>query len=489
MAEYFGNKERIALVRIEPDVVIHPLGLAYVGGALKKAGYEVRAFNIFKEDINKTIDEITGMKPLFIGFSTMTGQQTKHTYEMSKAIRARDSNIRIVWGGVHPTMLPETCLKEECVDIVCMGEGEELIVELADCLSRGGDLKGVGGIGYKKEGRLIINPRRSFISDLDKYEPDWGLVEDFEKCVTVLPDKRREIGFVASRGCPFNCNFCYNLKFNDRRWRRHSFEYVIQRIRYLKEKRNIGAIQFHDDNFFVDMARALKILEKLKEMDVMAASCLIRLDILNEDVLKRLIGLGVKRIFVGWESGSERILKLINKDFTRETILEKFRLLSRFPDISVTAASIIGFPTEGWEDICQTIDLGVRLSDIVPNIVITFQTFMPYPGSHLYQLAIENGFQMPDDMSDYDRFDTFAGKMDPTWLPWAGKDTKTLLWRIDKYGKLLTHSKGSNLIRTMGKELFYNIGKMRLKAKCFAFPWEIPVLHRFNRYYNPKCRI
>lgn len=96
---------------------------------------------------------------------------------------------------------------------------------------------------------------------------------------------------------------------------------------------------------------------------------------------------------------------------------------------------------------------------------------------------------MPKDMSDYDKFDTFGGRMDLAWLPWATPDTKTLFWRIDKYGKLLTHSKGSNLSRTLGKELFYNLSKMRLRKKYFAFPWEISVLHHFNRYYNPKCPI
>lgn len=484
-----NKNNRIALVRVESDTVIHPLGLIYLAGSLKTSGYDVRVFNIFKDEMARTIDDIIDMKPLFVGFSTLTGLQTKYTHQMSGAIRQRDGNIKIVWGGVHPTLLPEDCLKESCVDIVCMGEGEELIVELAQRLSCANPLEGMDGIGYKKDGKFIIGKRKPFLNELDKYRPDWSMVDDFERCVTVLPDGRRQVDFVTSRGCPYNCSFCYNLKFNERKWRKHSFEYVVGQIGYLKNNHDIRAIQFHDDNFFVDMDRAFGILDRLKSIDVIATSCMIRLEVLDEDILNRLRGLGVRRIFVGIEAGSERVLKLINKGLTRELILEKFRLLSKFSDIAVTAATIIGFPTETWNEICQTVDLGVKLSDIFPDIVVTFQTFIPYPGSHLYELAVRNGFRLPRRMSDYDTFDTFTGRMELTWLPWADKTTKTLFYKIDKYGKLLTHSRGSNLARTMGKEFLYRLARQRLKHRIFAFPWEISVLHRFNRYYNPKCTV
>jgi radical SAM superfamily enzyme YgiQ (UPF0313 family) len=174
------RKDVIVLARIETDTVIHPLGLIYLGGALRKAGYQkVKVFNIFKDEIDKTVDEIVKMKPLFVGLSTLTGPQTRYTYDMSRAIKARDKDIKIIWGGVHPTMLPEDCLKEDCVDMVCIGEGEEVITELAASLAAKADLEGIRGIGYKREEKAVINPRRPFITELDRFEPDWGLVDDF----------------------------------------------------------------------------------------------------------------------------------------------------------------------------------------------------------------------------------------------------------------------------------------------------------------------
>src|SRR3989338_6550930 len=142
-----SSKGAIVLVKVETDRVIHPLGLLFLGDALKKAGYEVRVFNIFESEREFAIREVLAMKPLFVGLSTLTGLQTKYTYEISKAMKERDPALRIVWGGVHPSMLPEDCLKEDCVDMVCLGEGEETIVELADRLTEGKGAASVKGIG------------------------------------------------------------------------------------------------------------------------------------------------------------------------------------------------------------------------------------------------------------------------------------------------------------------------------------------------------
>ena len=487
------ENKTIALVRIECDRIFHPLSLLYIGGALKRAGYSVHLFNLFENETEDAMDKILMLKPLFVGFSVLTGRQTRSSAAMSLKLKERSKSFPIVWGGVHPSTLPLECLKENFIDMICMREGEETICEIAEALTGKKDLKDVLGLGYKDRttGQACINPPRPFLRDLDGYRPDWSLLskEDVERSVEVLPDGRREIDFITSRGCPYNCAFCYNLLFNDRQWRKHSPEFVVKEVAFLKGKFNIGAVVFQDDHFFVEKARALHILGELKKIDIISTSCMVRLERIDEELLGKILELGVRRIFIGWESGSDRILELINKGITRDMITEKFKIIAKFPGLGVTGASIIGFPTQTPEEVSETIKTGMWLADLIPNIVITYQTYIPFPGSHLYELAKENGFRPPDNIFDYGKFDTFTGEMPITWLPWATAKTRREFYIIDKYGKLLTHSKSSTAIRTVAKKLFYRLAKFRLRRRFFAFPFEIAIMFRFNRYFNPKCPI
>ena len=487
------QNKNIALVRIECDRVFHPLSLLYVGGALKKAGYKVHVFNLFENETEDAVDKIMAVNPLFVGFSVLTGRQTSTSAKLSSVIRAKNPSIPIVWGGVHPSLLPEECLKEKFIDVVCIREGEEIAPEIAEYLSGSKRPEDIKGMGYKDKtsGKIIINPKRPLIENLEPHKPDWELLsrEDVDRSINILPDGRKEIDFITSRGCPHDCAFCYNLLFNDRRWRACSPDYAVKEIASLKEKYGIRAITFQDDHFFVDKKRALYILSELKKIDVISTTVMIRLERVSEELLQQLIALGVKRIFIGWESGNDRILKLISKGFNKDAIIDKFKIIAKFPELGVTGASIIGFPTQTLDEIFESVDVGVRLAEIVPNIVITYQTYMPFPGSHLYELAKKEGFKVPDSIYDYGKFDTFTGELRPVWLPWATDKTRELFYRIDKYGKLLTHSKSSNFLRSAAKKIFYHMAKFRLRRRFFMFPFEIYVLHHFNRYFNPECKI
>jgi len=126
---------------------------------------------------------------------------------------------------------------------------------------------------------------------------------------------------------------------------------------------------------------------------------------------------------------------------------------------------------------------------MIPGIVVTYQTFLPYPGTDAYELALKEGLRPPSRTEDYEVYDTFGTSMPLEWLPWADRNTSKLFYRIDKYGKLLTHSESTSALRTLGKKILYNLAKFRLRHRFFAFPFEIFILFKFNRYYNPECKI
>jgi len=451
----------IALVGINTEFNrkrVPPLGLLYVGDALKKNGYDVQIFHCTPNEIEKKAKIIVRKDPIFIGFSVITGNQTRHSAEMSKEIKKR-SDIPVVWGGPHPTLVIEQCLSEEYIDIVVRGEGEETSIDLAGVLEKKGGLKKVEGIGYKdKKNKIRLTEPRPLIENLDKFKLDWDLinVKDY-LCSEPLWDCKRVIAYITSRGCPYNCGFCYNLVFNQRRWRCHSKEVVISDIEFLKNEYDIDGIKYFDDNFFVDKKRALKIA---KAVDLRWHGE-IRIDYLTRQYLKKLSKTNLRAFLIGGEAGSDRVLRLINKAFTVKDTIKAGKIISEFPEIWTKYSFIIGMPTETWNEAQKTIDLILRLHEMNPESSYTVGPFLPFPGTPLYDLAIKHGFTPPKKTEDWHILDRWDAKLDLTWLPWADKKTLFLIREYCRFLYLGTH---------YNIPLITRLARFRLANKNFSFP-------------------
>jgi len=186
-----------------------PYGLMYIANSLEKAGYKVKIFHnseksFLKEDMNKFLSYVKENKPLFTGFSVNTGRSTGFSAELSRKIKELDKDNIIVWGGVHPTIVPKQCLSEDYIDYVVLDEGEESIVELAEGIQGKREVKSIQGIGHND----WVNGFRPKIQDLDSCGIAWHLV-DVNKYLSKYKDKRfdckRVISYLTSRGCPFRC--------------------------------------------------------------------------------------------------------------------------------------------------------------------------------------------------------------------------------------------------------------------------------------------
>jgi len=376
--------------------VLHvpPYGILYVGSSLKRAGYNVVLHHIPSSLIREEARKIADEKPLFAGFSVFTGFPASASVKMSEMLKAINPDIPIVWGGVHPSAMPEQCLKEKSIDYVVMGEGEETAVELAECIEKCSGFSDIKGLGWKHEGRIFINPPRPFINDLDHFLVDWGIT-DPERYVETSIDGKRIFTFISSRGCRGTCGFCYNMMFNRRRWRAHSIDYFMSQVCEFKKRYGITHLLCNDDNFFEDEGRAIDIIERLDSTGIHLIFLEMRVSQIRYELVQRLQKLGVNRIFIGWESGSDRILKLIRKGITVKTIREKIRILSDFPSIAIEASAIIGFPTETKQEIYQTVDLALEMARIHPRISFNLGLYLPYPGTPLYELAKKEGFKEP----------------------------------------------------------------------------------------------
>ncbi|MFA6307041.1 MAG: radical SAM protein [Patescibacteria group bacterium] len=430
---------------------ILPIGILSVGSALKKRGFTVELVNINEEEIDQTVDYVISEKPFYAGFSVMTGRQTMHSASMSRKLKER-ADIKIMWGGIHPSLLPEQCLSESYIDYIIMGEGEETAVEFSGRLERGEPLADILGLGHKESGAVKINPPRPMIKNLDDWPLDFSLI-DLNKYIFRLDKFKRVIAYKASRGCPFNCAFCYNRAFNQSRWRAWSIGRVVSDIEFLKKNYQIDAVKFYDDNFFVDKDRALEILRRID----LPAHLEVRIDMIDKNIARALKKYQAFDLLIGIESGSDRLLKLINKNFTVERLITGVKILAEY-DIPASYSVIVGLPTETKEEFEATIDLLYKIYKIHPRAAaFSLGAYMPYPGSLMYDFAVKQGFKPPLKTEDWGKIDRFRKDFS---TPWADGEK---VWRIREYFKLLKLKLGP-----VNKWL-----EFRIKHRWFAMPYDI----------------
>lgn len=481
----------VVLVKIEQESETnHPLALLFLSCALRKGNFQCKILleRTGHFDPKTFAKQIAAQNPLFVGLSSITGRQCYDAAVLARAIREVAPTLPLVWGGIHASLVPEQTLRQPYVDFIVIQEGEETIVELAQALhEKKGNFHEILGLGYKKDGECFINLDRPFVHlpDYELEEVDFANV-DMTKCIYHDPTTGDRLTAIqTSRGCPFNCGFCYSVRFTKRKMRYFEPAAIKRMGKILNEKYGVNAIMFTDDNIYFKYERMREIAMGLKEVGIYCRYLQTRVEDVTEESLKDLHTLGVRRLFFGIETGSPSTKVLISKRIPNELILEKIRLISKFPNMGITCAMIVGFPTETEYSIRQTAKLAVQMSDIHPNTVVTLQTYVPFPGTDLYQLAVGAGYEIPTSPEEYRDLDSFDGDIDIRWsryLDMTGVDLSRRLNLMNKYAALLVHSKGTNIIRTIGKKVLRHFARQRLLRNYFEHPFEIGILARYNRY-------
>lgn len=439
------------------DVVLLPASVLMVAAPLVKSGYKVKIIDqrVDKDWQKVLLDEIN-KQPLVFGVSALTGKQILNGLEASKLVK-ENSNVPVVWGGVHASLLPYQTLENKYIDFVVVGEGEETCSELINAIKTNSSLKSIKGLGCKENGKIFLNPQRDFI-DLDKLlEIPYNLIniENYiEKKTFATGSRGRDIAFYSSRGCPHRCGFCYNKEFNKRRWRGLSAERVVEDIKKLIKNYQITALNIEDDEFFVDIERVRKICELILEENIkieLFTNCRINYvaNSMNDDYLQLLYKSGFKTLAFGVESGSERILELMRKDITVEQVFETIKRLKK-AGINSKYYFMAGFPTETIDDLYKTTDLILKMKQADPQIRIPeWRAFTPYPGTDLYESALQEGWQSPKSLEEWADFD-----FNTVRTPWVKGKKKRI---IENVAFLINYVE---IGRTRGRGIFFKLAKI-----------------------------
>ena len=429
---------------------------------------------IVQKDYKSHLLSLLEQEPICIGITAMTGRQIQGGLLASKM--AKGKGCPVVWGGTHPSLLPEQTLSHPLVDYVVQGEAEESFAELVDALAQGKErVNGIAGLWSKDNGRVVFGGEREFV-DLNSLPAVPYHLVDINKYIK-SGKYGRALSLYTSRGCPQQCTFCYNPAVHKRRWRSHSAECVLKDIKRLQREYQVEHFQFWDDSFFSSLRRAGAISEGIMQLKPSVTWSALGAHIkdikrMDDDYLDCMARSNFKEVVVGVESGSQRILNVIKKNFELDELYYANRHLYEY-NIRPTYTFISGMPSEQHEDLKRTVDVLIRLKEDNPQAIRgNIKPFVPYPGTELYEKAVELGFSPPDSLEDWSRL-VFLNYSDID-IPWTPRKRRTFLKHLYYYTVLLNpeYLFINSKIFTFVAFLLRPITEYRVKNLCFFFPVE-----------------
>jgi len=396
-----------------------PLGILAVATPLLRAGYSVVLIDstITPNFKKRVLEEVKDA--LCLGISLVTGPMIRETVDIAKSVKAWNSEFPVILGGWHPSLLPKQTLECEWIDIVVRGQGEETLLELVQHIETRSAIDLIPGIGFKRNEKLIFTPERP-LRPIAEMPPKAYQLADFDAYERTCG--RRWAMYTSSLACPFDCAYCTNAGVYGRKWNALPPEQFVEETVDLTTRYNLEMLWVVDDNFLVDLDRARLIGEGLVragakfKWSIQATTNLVaRLSLEDLKLMRRA---GLQQICQGAESGSEKVWKLMNKNFQEfDSIYESAERCLK-ADIRPSFNIIFAFPGEGPKERRETVSFVMDMCRRFPGAEFWTNIFTPYPGAPVMRQAKELGIEVPESLEGWaDFFPRY------TVLPWLkGKD-------------------------------------------------------------------
>ena len=365
-----------------------PLGTLYVAACLQKAGHEVKFFNGAFLSENELLCNLVEYSPEFVGIYSTTFGWNK-AVRTAKKVKSINPDIFVTVGGPFPIAKQKKCLQEsgEYIDAVVTGEGEITVTELVDRLNSGKSLRGLLGIIFKEDNKIIENMPRPLIEELDDLPlPARELLGNLDNYTPPPATYRRKpvAVMITARGCNRRCIFCSQIdkerKSGVRGIRYRSVANVLEEIRTCL-KQGYREIKFIDDTFAADYDRAMELTNAIKEEGLdftwFASACVNQVD---ETLLREMKDAGCWAVLFGAESGVQKNLNTLKKGITLDATRKAVKTAKKV-GLRVSTPFLFGIPGETYEDALKTIDFAIELNPDLAN----FHSLTAFPGTPLYE--------------------------------------------------------------------------------------------------------
>lgn len=452
---------------------------------------------------------------VFIGFSVMT-IQVKWAYLVSSGIKKACPDVKIVWGGVHPTLFPEQTVLDNAVDVCVVNECASTIVQITNAMAEDTSLSELSGLCYKESGRAYHTLPNQIPDDFTNIPHiDFSIMNHklYSRNNNIAIDSsfaeeyKTDIVYPlnASIGCNFRCNFCINVILG-RKYKMLSAEEIVERIQYLQSEYGANYIHMVDENFFGNKQRIYRFVELLRSNNIkikwrpQLRADYFHENYINESFIKELEQSGMVIAVMGVESASQRTLDRLDKRLKVESITKAVETLSKtriIPRLSFMA----GMPGETEDEIKKTYRFVVMLKERYPTCQPLVTPFRLFPGSKLYEIAVsEYGYKSPEsllewvDIDDKEYSET-VGYQNTKYYPWIRNAKKfesrhktftifrVASWNLSPY---LTAKGLKSQLRYLMKLFLYKLSALRIRTDFYNFNIEYFLLELWR---NSRARI
>ncbi len=412
LAERYGSEMQ------KFGAVSEPLGLAYIAGFLEARNIPVAIIDAAA--LTLTVDQVVSNLPptrdLVVGVTTLT-TTFRAVQKLCRCIRAACPEALIVLGGPHCSTLPERTLEEiPEADVTCMGEGEETMRELANLAHRS-ELSGVTGICFRSHGGMVVrNPERPFIQSLDDIPPPARHllpIERYHLTASRVSGSAFCPTIIVARGCPFGCTYCSRIF--GRSFRAHSIHRIVREIQDLVKTYKVDQVNIEADTLTVKKSFLRELCRGLIDSGLnrrIQWTCESRVDTVDEEMLREMRRAGCWQISYGVETGSQRLLDLINKGVTLAQVENTFQM-TKAAGISIRGFFMLGLPTETRAESLTTIDFAKKLDPLWAQFTIT----VPYPGTQMFKELEASGKIRTYDWSRYNTWSGWKGEEEVPFVP------------------------------------------------------------------------
>lgn len=460
-----------------------PLSLLYAASESVNRGYDVKILDLRTIEGDWRDAVRTSMKQgvRLVGLSVMTGSPLKSAAEVSKFVREYWPETRIVWGGPHVTVVPGV-VGESYIDFGIRGYGSVPLAQLIASLRGDVDVRSISGLSHKEHGVLVHNPRSPHFEFISYKDIPYQLVNVHSSKYYRNIGGKKVFSIFSSIGCPYKCAFCVHptiyKEINGPKWVAYSTEEIMGHLEYVNKNFGAEHIVFLDDTSFPDIERMrelfkLIIARGLRVTIEFRGARVNEIARMDDDFLQLMADAGTRLLMVGGESGSDRMLKKLEKGITKNEILEANRKLARHPRIAPMYSFFYGSPGEHYEDIVESKNVILQLFMDNPQAYINVQgDWKPVPGTRTLEMAeMEYGYIAPKTTEEWAMVDSLDSKK-KVFYPWYDKRINNMIKLMQVASvviddKIIRESAGNNsltfIIFRLLSRLYKPIVMFRLK--------------------------